>query len=378
MAFTNKFARCLFAIVCLILLSGCAGLLPRPAITQHNDSHVVMNTHEQFNLTSRWGITKICREFYRHYEDAFDVLILVYFNHDGNLEHWGGTNVVGRMITIRNVERGTGQPVFDSGSIFGSESRLKGVVQLTNTKQILNGDLLHELMHSWVSNREVIPTMYKGHWGFSSIAGQLGGFQSDELLDLRDGKYSAGDFEPQKADGRIPYSKLEMYLAGWIPPTEVPDIWVAEDGAWLYRELTPEVREECEIKDGPSAGSLDHDCLVQTDSNGNKIFTASEISIWNIEQVVEKLGPRKPDHEHSQKEFRVAFVFVTDNEITITRRELDRTTSYIREFTARRPITETLEFTDSETSERLYIYNFWDASSGIATLEAHDLQSFRR
>ena len=378
MAFTNKFARCLFALVCLILLSGCAGLLPRPAITQHSDSHVVMNTHEQFNLTSRWGITKICREFYRHYEDAFDVLILVYFNHDGNLEHWG-TNVIGRMALVRNTEQGTGVRVFDHGRTVGSESRLKGIVQLTNTTQILDGALLHELMHLWVIDRDVLPTMYKrGHWGFSSVGGQLGGFQPDELLDLGDGKYSAGDFEPQKADGRIPYSKLEMYLAGWIPPTEVPDIWVAEDGAWLYRELTPEVRAECEIKDGSSAGELDHDCLVQTDSNGNKIFTASEISIWNIEQVVEKLGPRKPEYEHSQKEFRVAFVFVSDNETTITRRELDRTVSYIKEFTARRPITEKLEFTDSETSERLYIYNFWDASSGIATLEADDLQANRR
>ncbi|MYD46376.1 MAG: hypothetical protein F4W92_08500 [Gammaproteobacteria bacterium] len=374
----NKFSCGLIVVACVTCVSGCVVLLPSPTVTDHADNHVLIATQKHSDLTSRWGMIKICREFYRHYEDAFDVLIFVYFNHDGNLEHWG-TNVVGRMLTVRNAERGTGERVFDHGRTVGSESRLRGVVQLSSANQIFDGALLHELMHLWVSsNREVIPTMYRGHWGFSSVAGQLGGFQPDKLLDLGDGKYSAGDFEPQKADGTIPYSKLEMYLAGWIPPTEVPDIWVAEDGAWMYRELTPEVRAECEIKDGPFAGELDHDCLVQTDSTGNKIFTASEISIWNIEQVVEKLGPRKPDYEHSQKEFRVAFVFVTDSENTISRRELDRTKSYIEEFTARRPITEKLEFTDSETTERLYIYNFWEASSGIATLEADDLQAYRR
>lgn len=377
MPFINKFLKCLFALVCLTLVSGCVVLLPSPKVTDHADNHVVMETHKSFNLTSKWGRAKICREFYRHYEDVFDVLVLVHFNHEGIIRNWGA-GVSGRMSVVRNTERGTGTKIFDHGRAFGSESRLKGVVQLKGYREILTGDLLHEIVHLWVFNREIIPSVIKAHWGFSSVGGQLGGFQAAEFVDLGDGQYSAGDFEPDHADGRIPYSKLEMYLAGWLPPSEVSEIWAAEDGQWLTKELTPEVLAECEIKSGPLAGTLDQDCIVQTDSNGNKIFTASEISSWNIEQIIEKLGPRTPNYEHSQKEFRIAFVFVTDNGYSLTSTGTETLDLFIEEFTAKRPITETLEFSHRETLERVYVNNFWEATNGIATLEADDLQSFRK
>lgn len=377
MAFINRFSKYLLTLSCLTYLSGCAVLLPSPTVKDHADNHVVMETQKRSNLTSRWGMAKICQEFYRHYEDAFDVIVILHFNHEGNIKHWG-PKVRGRMTVVRNAERGTGTKIFDRGRDFGSESTLKGVVQLKSTKQILDGDLLHEIVHMWVFDREVIPSVIKGHWGFSSVGGILGGFQANEFAILGDGKYSAGDFAPQEADSRIPYSKLELYLAGWIPPTEVPEVWVAEDGEWLTKELTAEVLDECEIKSGPLAGTLDQDCIVQTDSNGNKIFTATEISNWNIEQIIDKLGPRTPDYENSQKEFRVAFVFVTDNKNTITSTELETLDLFIEEFSASRRISETIKFHDASTSERIQVHNFWEATNGIATLETDDLQSYRR
>ena len=79
-------------------------------------------------------------------------------------------------------------------------------------------------MHLWKSDLEVIPSTEHRHWGFSSVGGQLGGFQLDELRSLGDGKYSAGNFAPQRALKSVPYSPLEMYLAGFIPSSKVPDI----------------------------------------------------------------------------------------------------------------------------------------------------------
>ena len=251
-------------------------------------------------------------------------------------------------------------------------------MQLRNPDQIIDGDLLHEVMHLWVFNLKVIPSVFEAHWGFSNVGGHLGGFQEDALVNLGDGKYSAGDFSPRAADGTIPYSELEMYLAGWAPPTNVPEIWIAEDGAWLSRKLTPEIFAECEIKNGPLAGTLDQDCIVQTDSNGNKIFTASKISTWTIEQIIEKLGPRIPNYEHSQKEFRVAFVFVTEGKNTFANTELEFNELLIEEFTAKHPISERLTFRIDDTLEYTHVYNLWEATNGIATLEADDLQSFRR
>ena len=285
---------------------------------------------------------------------------------------WGSSLPSGRMHVVRQTESGTGVSKFDSGRAFGSESRLKGVAQLLNALQIIDGTMLHELMHLWASDLEVIPSVIEGHWGFSSVGGQLGGFQRGELVSLGDGRYSAGNFLPDKAPISVPYSELEMYLAGWIPPNDVPEIWVAEDGQFLSRERTPETLAECEITSGPFLGYLDLDCITQTDANGNRIFLASKISIWNIEQIIEKLGPRTPNVEHSQKEFRVAFVLVTDSSKPVTDRELFIADLNIKQFTAKRPILHV------DPSESEHLLNFWEATQGIATLEADDLHSFRR
>ena len=370
---------CLYILlmhVCLTFVSGCEGGLPAREITHHGDSFVVMETHNRAGISSKRGMIKSCREFYRHYEDSFDLLVLVYNAEDEVMDAWE-PNVKGNIAGVRHTETGTGRATFDIGRVFGSESKLKGVVQLANPKGIIEGFLLHEIMHLWVDRVEVIPSVIEEHWGFSSVGGLLGGFQADALVDLGDGRYSAGDFYPGYNWGTIPYSELEMYLAGWMPPNEVSKIWVAEDGEWLSRELTPEVLDECVIKDGPHTGKLDEDCIIQTDSNGNKIFTASKISTWTIEQIIEKLGPRAPNYEQSQKEFRVAFVAVSQRNSAVESSELEFMDLMIKEFSAQRPISR-IGYRMKGSPEYTHLYNFWEATKGIATLEADDLQSFRR
>lgn len=369
--------RWLLMLICLTFLSACVAILPTPKITHHGDNFVVMETSNRADLSSTRGMIKICREFYRNYEDAFDLLVLVYNADDEVMDAWKPT-MKGGMAVVRNIETGTGVDILDIGTIFGSERRLKGVAQLASREGIVKGFLLHEIMHLWVSLREVIPSVFETHWGFSSVGGLLGGFQADALVDLGAGRYSAGDFYPGYNWGTIPYSELEMYLAGWLPPNEVSEIWVAEDGEWLSRELTPEVLAECEIKEGSHTGQLDEDCIVQTDSNGNKIFTASKISTWTIEQIIELLGPRAPNYEQSQKEFRVAFMSVAQRNNVLTDSELFLTEKFIEEFTAKRPFSERLEFSHNGKLLDAHFYNFWEATKGIATLKADDLQSFRR
>ena len=85
-------------------------------------------------------------------------------------------------------------------------------------------------MHTW-ANFVIEPG--RPHWGFSSANGVLGGFDSAELVRLGNGRYAAGSFGTLGND--LPYSPIELYLAGLIAPEEVPDLWVANDGRLVGR-----------------------------------------------------------------------------------------------------------------------------------------------
>lgn len=363
----------------VIMLGGCMVFVPNPEVAQHRDKLVVMETPFKNIESNPRQLIKICREFYRHYEDVFDALVLI--SHKPWLSKEPsqlGVGRMGEMVVVRNSISGTGTSMRDFAIELGSEHQLKGIIHLESEGGIMGGSMLHEFMHLWMFDPEVIPTRSSGHWGFSSVGGLLGGFQREELKSIGDGKYVAGDFSPQRASKPVLYSELEMYLAGWIPPSEVPDVWVAEDGAFSLRELTEETLAECMITSGPYQGTLDGDCIIETDSDGNPIFTATKSSTWSIEQIVEKLGPRVPSHEHSQKEFRVAFIYLANGTEAVTESRFDLTEFWIEHFTSKEPTPRWLNVEDEDSSEKISFYNFWEATRGNATMEAGDLQSFRR
>ena len=381
--------RCFLVLVCLTLVSGCVAFLPYPKITHHFDNFVVMETPTRDYGVGKRGMVRVSLEFYRHYKDEFDLVVLVLRSETGFFpDHWG-TGVQGRMAVVRNALQGTGTSRLNFGHAFGSDEKLKGVVQLASNFQILDGALLHEFMHLWYFNLEIFPTSVFGHWGFSSVGGRLGGFQRDELNSLGDGKYSAGYFQPQDGRMALPYGDLEMYLAGWIPANEVPDIWVAEDGEWLKKDLTEEELADCEIKEGPLAGTYKLDCTTELDADGNKIFTASKTSTRSMEQIIEKIGPRVPSVEDSQKEFRIAFILVTHGSEPVTEKDLKLTESFIERFTAKTPLENPFKVRLDDSSRVTVTFNnpwgkkgkplnFWEATRGMATVEAGDLQSYRR
>ena len=147
------------------------------------------------------------------------------------------------------------------------------------------GPALHEIMHRWANS--VVPTVWGGHWGFSSAYGQLGGLDIETLVDHGNGLYSADMLN--RSSHTVPYSPIELYLAGLIPADEVPDIWVAEDG-----ERAPS----------------DEDLCVNGD--GHCMFTATRIRTYTIEDIIAEHGERVPDYVNSQKDFRAAAVLLID------------------------------------------------------------------
>ena len=283
----------------------------------------------------------LARVFFTHYEDAFDYL-MVLSNLPGHRDNEHYT-YYGIHLSVQNDVEGTGKSRYSRNQELGSAGRLNAILHFPYNTALLSGPSLHEILHSWANY--TIPTAAGGHWGFSSANGQLGGFDRANLVDHGGGRYSAGDFGLVANGGNgVPYSPIELYFAGLIPPTEVPDLWVAEDGTGL--------------KD--ASGNWVYD------DAGNQIFTASKVSTWSIERIVAEHGVRIPDSRQSQKE--------------LPRRPYSgcRSTAPGAEKHAGRIECGGAAYSLMLAEDDSQLFNFWEATGGRATLTMDGLSAYRR
>ena len=291
-------------------------------IAQFEDSVVVMRISGSLR-TAEFDFGALAGRFHEHYPDKFDYIVFV-----SNLpaiednEHY---RYYGIHHDVENAVRGIGLSLYGSG-------KLTAHIHLSYRDALLRGPALHEFMHSWANY--IVPTARRVHWGFSSANGQLGGFNIDNLVSLGNGRYSAGRFGSFANGGnRVPYSPIELYLAGLIPRGEVPALWVAKDGEWTD----------------------------ELDESGNLIFTARDIEVWSVRRIVREHGSRLPNWLNSQKSFRAAVVLLTDDEFPATPAILREQADAVRQFSHPGP-----------DSSRLF--NFWEATGGRATLKMDDLR----
>ena len=282
--------------------------------------------------------------FYEHFNDEFDFLMFV-----RNLPQGGAPGGAG-YYNVKEDEQGIGiDPFFDDD--WGSAGKLQGVIGFSTYATyphtqygvrwsiFTDGTPLHELMHRWAA------FIFDGvHWGFSSANGALGGFDIANLVDHGGGRYTAGNFDP---DNRIfgvgPYSPIELYLAGFIPPEEVPDLWVAEDGEWL--------------RDGEGS--------ILRNDNGYPIFTASRVRTYTIEDIIAEHGPRVPDHSQAQKDFRAAVILLISEDYPAVRQTLERLSDDV----------SWLSYAGDDDADQ---YNFYEATRGRGTITMGGLSQLRR
>ena len=308
----------------------------------HRDSVLILHVGEDISAETLYTglpLDAYATTLYAHFEDAFD--FVMFFSNLDDIEDHENTPYYGVYSGVRNDTAGTGLSTFYDNR-YGSVDRLKGVIHFPYNRALLSGPALHELHHAWANY--AIPTAVGGHWGFSSADGQLGGFDIRDLVELGDDRYAAGRFGTIANGGNgPPYSPIELYFAGYIPPEEVPDLWVAADGEWV-------------VEDGS---------LVETE-DGHGVFTATDVRTHSIEDIVAEHGAREPSMAEAQWHFRVAVVLLTDADHPATTEQLDLLSEHAASFS--------LKGSDG----RDWLHNYYEATRGLGSVTMGGLSEFRK
>ncbi len=249
-----------------------------------DSQHEVMNSYPVANVTCGTANYNAYRKLYSVLPDAFDFALVMpgmqIFRPQDLAEN------VPYEVNVSNSVQHIGMDLFDNGAKFGSAGRLKSVIYHSF------GDVSivdHEMGHAWgmdlgpnlglVTSWEGSPML--GHWNeLSDIAGQMSAYYFDDsghvghFSDNGDGTWRLipnTDVEP--------YSPLELYAMGLIPPEEVPPLHILK---------SPDLRDPEHI-------------------------TAASYKTVTIDQIMRSAGgPRSPASADAQKAFSLAFVVTQD------------------------------------------------------------------
>jgi hypothetical protein len=206
----------------------------------HDDATAIVR--DALGGRSAVRLPELTRAFYADHGDDYDFLFLV-------PAVTVSERAMGKLYTVRAPAR----PWLGSGAVadeeFGSAARLKAVIILDHLAES-SGPMLHELFHYWGVFLDARLGFGRGragrvgpHWGFASVAGQVGGFAAEGLscehgepLPCRpggDGRIALATARPWSpyANGgdTVPYAPLELYLMGLLPAAEVPPTLVLDD-----------------------------------------------------------------------------------------------------------------------------------------------------
>jgi Leucine-rich repeat (LRR) protein len=334
--------------IVIILFTTVSGKSQTHPITIHPNQRVVSLqmtpseysswiTNDEFtsNDAKRQALVK---DIYQKFDDKFDFIFLVLNEKEipANFPYYG------KLISTSNTITGIGLPKFNNSASYGSDGKLKALMALTGKDYLLYGPALHELMHNW-GNFVIHTKDWNGsaefdaipHWGFKggNTKGQLGGFKQSTLQTNIGGnanKYSVESFGGIANGGNsVPYTDLELYLMGMIPLTDVANFDVFSG-------------------------------LNQVTYVGSKVeFSAStRVTYDNAKILTEAGSPRIPSSETSQKNFRLLVVLLTPTPLTET------------EWTT---LDDQSEKFGRSSSDGTTLYNFWEATRGLGSIETGNL-----
>jgi hypothetical protein len=197
-----------------------------------------------------------------------------------------GENVPYNVLVSNQVEN-IGVDIMDNTAKFGSNGKLQSVIYMS-FGAIAVFD--HEIGHTWGpgigQSLGLFSSIYnydvnQGHWNeYADIEGQMGAYYFDDSGAVGHFSYLGEDTWKLISNRTTePYSPLELYVMGFIPPEEVPPIHI----------------------------------LTNPDTTDPESITASSYKTVTIEEIIAaEGGERIPSVADSQKDFKMAFIVTQD------------------------------------------------------------------
>ncbi|HET8547187.1 MAG TPA: hypothetical protein VFL57_04245 [Bryobacteraceae bacterium] len=275
---------------------------------------------ERFSASEEIDIFTAAQKFYLNHEDAYDYLVL--YNTVG-IEAASGA--VAYEVTVRNDRSGYGDQKVDLGPETGSRHRLQAILNLGPLDQypkdpkasvparLTSGDtaltvLGHEAGHLFLayasvrdeegSSAQPMLGRQSAHWSFlfNSEASLLEGNRIQDNGPNANPRF----LTTATVEG---YSPLDQYLMGLRPKEEVPD-------TFLVRRATVAANRS------PQVG----------------VTFSGERQNVTVDDIIEAVGRRTPDHTVAQRRFRFAFVLITPEGQEPSAQQLEQIETYRREF----------------------------------------------
>jgi len=252
----------------------------------------------------------VAREFYRTHSDDYDFLVVF-----TNFEFETGPARAFHLGVSNDIE-GIGLPLYSNAQSFGSESQLKGYIDMAdllrhetnplNTVVAANADdfaftlqvLAHETLHQWGISQAIEDLQEStGHWSFFMDTDASIEYGHD-WVDNNDGTFTA-------ESARHRYSQLDLYLMGLVSKDDVPDFFVIE----------PDSDSEFVKGDIPRPGVT---------VSGSRVD-------YSMDDFIAVNGERKPSVDESQKVFRYGFIYLTSSSVNFDQVQLDGDLGKIRQ-----------------------------------------------
>ncbi len=260
---------------------------------------------ESFSKQKRIDIPALTRAFYNSMPDAFDT---VYIWTDFAFDNGPG---YATSFIVRNDIQGIGVKQFDKSQSYGSAARLSSIVVMGDIVRSWIDDpnanvvglfsavaiTCHEQAHRWTSyvrfntNRGVKDDLLGrdlNHWSFlmDTRTNEAGSFSSLMEGNAWSGA-ATGTFKTIESSANH-FSELDQYLMGLRAASEVSDL--------TYIELNDQQLHEA----------------LRIVSPASNFTISGERKTVSLDRIIEYEGARVPDVTSSPKEFRIAFVLLTE------------------------------------------------------------------
>jgi hypothetical protein len=258
---------------------------------------------QTFAKQQRLDLPALLRAFYRTHPDSFDsVCVWTEFEYDNGLG-------LAHSFNVRNDISGIGLRIFDRGAAYGSPARLSSIITMGNEADWpsdpqahavgLNSAIsivCHEQGHRWLAyvrfnegheTKDDLLGRENAHWSFlaDTRSNTEGSFSS--LMEGNAWRDTGGGTFTTIESAVNYFTALDQYLMGLRSADEVADI--------SYLVTDPNLTEILHEK-SPVSG-------FSTSAVGKTVSLA---------QIIDHEGPRIPDAASAPKQFRVAFILLTE------------------------------------------------------------------